>query len=319
MKILAPMDARGRFSVYVGGDPVPRAVVNNVFTREGSAFLAAPGPNYVSVGLSSDSESPDLFGPGSVFRTSSSLTESFVSRALVPDENGLLWWRKSYRFAFPAIPGSGSKTIRQLVAMVDGSVLVGGVSSAPVSAALLKLADGSSTRVVFDQSTEDVEVVWEYTERFLPEYVGTVQVVKRNGLGATLYSGDHSYTLRPANLNNTDSSLKGWGDLAGRLFPSTQVSSAAVKLGTGSLGYAGSEPAFSEWFNPASVTPPVANPAADQFIVSCSLSFDNAVSSRSISCAQFMLGHTEWQVAFDPPIEKTNSQVARIDLSLTTR
>lgn len=334
MHTVLPMQSQGRFQlvkhsghtfdaagvvVSLGVSVEETALANNYFTIEGAAFCASLGPNQVSMRVSTSGIPPSAGRIGAPIRTSTTLVSAATSRSLVPDDDGRVWWRKTYRFTFPATPGLPTVVIRQASAAVTGGPLAGGVTTGAVSAALLNGPGGDTTSVVVDMATESFDVVWEYTEYFYPEVTGSFTTRTIDGLGSVLASTIHTYLIRPANLNNTADADKGWGSLALRLFPYLSASPATIKLGLGTLGFAGSEPTFSEEISPSSVTLPDPAPGAGQYLVQANLSFDDTTTTELINCAQFVLGHTEWQVSFDPPVAKQARHLASFSFGIVTR
>lgn len=168
-------------------------------------------------------------------------------------------------------------------------------------------------------ATESFDIVWEYTEYFYPEVTGSVTVRTVDGSNVLLAETVHTYIIRPANLNNTADADMGWGALADRLFVYMSAADSGIKLGIGTLGFAGSEPTFSEYVNPSSVTLAVPVPGALEYVVRANLSFDDTTSTHEINCAQFVLGHTEWQVSFDPPIIKQQRHLATFSFGIITK
>lgn len=293
-------------------------LINNFFTDEGRAFLISTGSNQVSMNLSTDGTPPSESGIGAILRTSTTLVSAFTSRSLVPDADGNVWWRKTYIFNFPIDGGFGVETIRQLIASVTGGPLTGGVTNGAVSASLILGPLDVPTEVVVDMATESLDVVWEYTEYFPPEVIGTITATVIDGSGNILSTTNHSYILRPANLNNVSDSNKGWGELLLRTFPSFSASTTTIKLGLGSIGFAGAEPTFTEVLVPSSVDVPLPTVGVSPYVVGVHLLFDDTTSTGLIDCAQFMLGHTEWQVSISPPVVKQSKHLATFNFNLIT-
>lgn len=334
MHIQLPFRSQGRFAVIkhtghkfneagelveLGRELESTPLADNMFTAIGAAFWASVGPNNVSMNISDSGSPPSVSGPGRILRTSSALVSSSTTRSLVPNDDGDVWWQKTYRFSFPSSSGLGTVTIRQAIASVTGGPLTGGVTNGIVSAALLEAPGGGFTEVTVDMATEDLDVVWEYTEYFKPEFAGEFTVRTVDGFGSTISTSTHTYVIRPANLNNTADASKGWGALAARLFPALVFAEANVQLGIGTIGFAGSEITFSESLHPSSVTLPTVSVGASEYVSKAHLSFDDTTSTDEINCAQFMLGHTEWQVAFDPPVIKQSRYLATFSIGLLTR
>lgn len=311
-------DAAGAV-VALGETLAATPLADNYFTTTGAAFCASLGPNQVSMGVSTNGTPPAPGRIGASVRTSSTLVSASTDRSLVPDSDGRVWWRKTYRFSFPAAPGLPTVRLRQASASVTGGPLALGVTSGVVSAALLNGPGGDPTAITVVMATESFDIVWEYTEYFYPEVTGSVTVRTVDGSNILLAESVHNYIMRPANLNNTADAGKGWGALADRLFVYMSAAPATIKLGLGTLGFTGSQPTFSEYINPSSITLTDPIVGAIEYVVRANLSFDDTTSTHEINCAQFVLGHTEWQVSFDPPIIKQPRHLATFSFGLITK
>lgn len=333
MNINLPIGTKGRFKLikHTGhrlnelGEVVEWGQVldetpffDNVFTYFGSAVLLGPGTNTVSIQLSSSSAPPTLdgYGPevvGTIKRISTTLVSSATDRRTDPDENGMLWWRTTYRFSFPLVEDGAVMEFRQAAAVVDTSSAVNGVSQGPVSIAMLQGPDGSDASLRLDTAQEAVDVVWEFTEYVPAESTGDLVVNIVDGMNANLGSSTHGWLIRPANFDNASVSEMGWLPTSGRSFPRTTVGS--VKVGVGTIGFADTQPTFDESFGPTITNLRLGMTSRH---ISATLSFDDTTSEEVIDCAQFTLNHTEWQLAFDPPIPKLNRHQMKITLALTT-
>lgn len=294
MKIPIAVGVSGRFQIIPHGDRASPAY-DNTFTLSGSAFYASRGPNFVSVGVS------EL---GGMFATSSNLVEAVVSRRTLGDESGNGWWRKTYRFAFPIDPLGGLRRIRSVSAMLTGGPIDGTVFSGIASVAPLRNLGGEPTEVVIDTSVEGFDLVWQFTEYVKLHAEGSVTINVQDGLGNLVSSSTHSYVLRPANFSNTSDTHKGWASSENASFPSFG-SSSAFKIGTGTIGYETSEPTFEESYNAPIVEVGSAFSATGRGYVEAMFGFDESGESETFNCAQMFLGHSEWQMQFDPPIRKS--------------
>ena len=267
--------------------------------------------NTLSIAISSSANVPTLNGygviaPGTITRTSTTLVSSSTNRRNDPDENGNVWWRSTYRFSFPAVPGDVLTTFRQASATVGGN---------PISIAMLQGPSGAEAAIQVDLAEESFDVVWEFTEYVAAETTGVVAANVRDGSDILLGSTEHYWTMRPANFDNSADNTMGWLPVAGRNLPGMSIATNRVKVGVGTIGFADTEPSFDEYFQPESVSGVPVPFGVTSRSVTAILSFDNTTTDEIIDCAQFMLGHTEWQVAFDPPIIKKSRH--RFNLTIT--
>lgn len=267
--------------------------------------------NTLSISVSSSTNVPTLNGygviaPGTITRTSTTLVSSFTNRRNDPDENGNVWWRSTYRFSFPAVPGDVLATFRQASATVGGN---------PISIAMLQGPSGAEAAIQVDLSEESFDVVWEFTEYVAAEMTGVVAANVRDGSDILLDSTEHYWTLRPANFDNSDNNAMGWMPVSGRDLPGMSIATNRVKVGVGTIGFVDTEPSFAEYFQPESLSGTAVPIGITSRSVSATLGFDSTTTDEVIDCAQFMLGHTEWQVVFDPPIVKKSRH--RFNLTIT--
>ena len=299
---------------------------DNVFTHYGSAFMVGDGTNTLSLSVSNSAAPPTLdgYGPtpsGAVTRTSTTLVSSSTNRRADPDENGRVWWRSTYRFAFPIVPGGGIVEFRQAAAVVNSSASIntpsGPVSSGPVSIAPLIGPNGEESSVRVNTELEAFDLVWEFTEYVPNEVTGTVVGRTVDGMDVVLASETYTWKVKPANFDNSSDPNQGWLPISGRDFPRTTTATNRVKVGVGEIGFADTQPTFTEFFNPDSVVKGIPVLQVPPVGISVTLGFDSTTTTETIDCAQFMLGHTEWQVSFDPPIQKQARHRLNLVLSLS--
>lgn len=269
---------------------------DNVFTNAGrSAYLS--GANVPLTARIGTSSTPPTTGGASLgdVRSTTTLVSVATTRRNVVDENGQIYWRTTYRFAFP-ISGSGTVTYRQAA--------IWSPAFGYLSASLLKDQDGTPTKVVLDQAEEAIDLVWEFNEYIPAEQRGSVAATYTKG-GATIDTTTHNWVLRPANFTNVADNTQGWMAIGSAVLPSSPVNPARIQAGSGTIGFLETEPTFVEAFNPEAV---------GAFYGMWGF---EAVPAAGFSAAQFMLGHMEWQVSFDPPIAKTLRHNLKIALNVT--
>lgn len=270
---------------------------DNVFTNVGcAAYLSAGGVPLTAV-LSTSSTPPTIGGvSAAATRISTTLVDVATTRQNVPDEDGLLHWRITYRFTFPATGGAPSTiSIKQLA--------ISSPSFGYLSASLVKDQDGNPSGVVLDQDEEYIDLVWEFNEYIPAEQSGTVVAGYVSG-GSVYSTVSHNWVMKPANFTNVADDDKGWAPIETNQLPHITLDADLIWAGSGIIGYPETAPIFDESFNPSSIG-----------LIYAQWGFES-VAAEGFNVAQFMLGHTEWQISFDPPIEKTSNQFLRIDLSI---
>lgn len=333
MKIDLPIRAQGRFKLikHTGhkfddqGNVIEYGRVleetgfsDNVFTYYGSAFILNDGVHELSAYVTTDATPPTIEGsssvpPGTFSWSTSTVISSSTTRRTDPDENGFIWWRASYRFSFAPVGSSGapSRVFRAAGVSLNSTtpvmVPIGGganpVTSGRISQSLLEDQNGSPTTVTVDLVNEPMDLVWEFTEYVRIESKGVVRSHVQGDYSGEDLEMDHTWTLRPANFGNTSDASKGWMPISGRLFPRFQIAAGQLKMGRGSIGPVSGEIDFDPLYTADSFVynhPTVGNPSNT---VSGKFGF-TSTPSGGVNAAQFMLGHTEWQITFDPPIPK---------------
>lgn len=343
MNIRLPVGAKGRFKVirHTGHvfDEHGRVVElgrmieetpfsDNLFTYYGSAFFLNNGTHTVSVSVSSSQVPPSLFGFGTnpnsvVIRSSSTLVSSITDRSGLPDESGNLYWRTTYRFTFPAIVGGGVATFHQAAALINSTQPIYvplGSSGIPVFSgpASISMLDAPFT---VDMANEAFDLVWEVTETLGIELRGSVNVPVVDAFGATKSVSSHEYTLRPANFFNIDNDHAGWSEVVGSDFPSTKLLPWSFQCGVGVIGDYASQPVFSETINVESAGFSAPWLGGVSGVASLVYGFTDTTPSKTINCVRVLLGHTDWQIAFDPPLVKQTRHrfLFNLNLSITDR
>lgn len=299
----------GRYKIITKRGESPWS--DNVFTLYGIAFFLHNGANSLAAGLSASSAQASEAGDLATYRTSSTLVSSSVTRRIDPDENGDLWWRARYRFHFPADNNLGVATISKGVMIVSsGTPIFNGILSGNASESALVGADGGDGSVTVDMATEDIDLIWEFTEYVPAESTGVVRGWTTKSTGSPFDVVGYSYTIRPANFGNVNDGEKGWAAISGNAFPC--MNSPVLKCGLGTLGGVDQAPSFSESFIADSATLGPAIYGVKQNTVSARWGFDKTTSTEQINLLSAFLGHMEWQVSFDPPIPKKAKHVMQL-------
>lgn len=297
-------DAGGRL-VELGQPLSETPLAPNTFFPIGGSFAVSEGPNVVTLGVGGAGSAVPLI-------ESSSLVSAAVSRSTVAGADGRAWWRKTYRFSFPAVPGGGAVTLFKGFARVTGGPLQGGVTTGIVSVA--DLVPGVSG-VVVDRATESFDLVWQYTEYFRLTEEGSLTVRTFDGLGRLLEETAHSYELRPANIDNVDTAGDGWFASDDASFCRMPTASTSFVCGLGTIGSELEEPVFSESLPATDVSPVVPSAAGGGSSVVATFGFDST-TTEEVNCARIFLGHTDWQVQFTPPIQKKSSHQMKLSFDL---
>lgn len=323
MNIDLPISARGRFKLikHTGhkfddaGNIIEYGRVleetpfqNNTFTDYGSAFILDRGSHQISVGLA-----------GGVSFTSTTTVETSSTRNTTPDENGLMWWRTTYRFTFAANPALSPKPVRLTSAYV--SLTSSTYVWVPLGGSFIPVYGGTISNctlenpVELNRSNESIDVVWEFTEYVPAEITGTVRGFTFDGSYMASDFIDYNWTIRPANFGNSADSAHGWLPMTGRDFPGYRASS--FKAGVGTIDQATTQPTFSETFTPEDFTIDTATVTVKSNMARTTFGFSaTPAGSTGINCIHAVLGHFEWQIQIDPPIAKTDKM--KLGLSIST-
>lgn len=268
---------------------------DNVFTNAGrAAYLSGSNvPLTARIGTSSTPPNTGGVSPGSI-RSTTTLVSVATSRRNVVDVNGQIYWRTTYQFTFP-IGGAGIIAYKQAA--------IWSPAFGYLSGSLLKDQKGIPTQVSVNHADETLDLVWEFNEYIPAEQRGSIiaQYTKGGGVIATTA---HNWILRPANFTNVDDTDKGWRAIETAVLPNSPIDVDFIKAGSGTLGFLETQPTFDEAFNPET---------AGSFYGVWGF---EAVAVDGFNIAQFMFGHSEWQISFDPPIAKTLRHDLKITLNL---
>ena len=321
MNINATITARGRFKLvkHTGhtfdteGNLVALGEVleetpfqDNTFTAYGSALMLDRGTHELTVALTGD-----------VYLSSSTIVSTTTTRNTTPD-NGMLWWRTTYRFSLPANPALDPALVRfdrvhvTLMSTTYVWVPVGG-SLIPTYGGTISTCDLENS-VRIDRSSENIDVVWEFTEYVPTEVTGTLVGRTYKGGAVVTDTTNYTWTLRPANFGNSSLSSRGWLPMSGSDFPGMRVTS--IRAGVGTIQAATAEPLFSQSFAPAQNSVDTATVSTYANTARATFGFTaTAEDEAGFDCLHFVLGHFEWQVQVTPPIRKKGTHMLRLSLS----
>lgn len=245
------------------------------------------------------------------------IIETSTTRRIDPDSNGRVWWRTRYRFHKPRTGASEPvlETISKGSVDVSSTVPIWvplGGSFVPLKIGQLSLsdligADGESGSVTVDRSNEDIDLIWEFTEYIPAEEIGVVRGWTLKPKAGTFDAVDYAYKIRPANFNNVSDSSKGWGSMTGSSFIRFGTTAAQCKAGLGTLRGVDQAPDFTESYSAleASAGVETYKPNPDSPAVGAlRMKWDFGAANDGINLLHVVCGHYEYQISFDPPIDK---------------
>lgn len=317
MNISIPIGASGRYKIIKvrdGLDVEESPWNDNAFLYGGIAFMLHNGANTIAC---------NVWGRN-INRSSSSLTSVMTTRNSLPDADGNLMWRTTYRFNFPAAAGqpAGVLTNGAISVYSDAPVWVPlgaaliPVSSARMSEAALIGTNGEESVYFVDMATESFDVVWEFTEYVKVEATGTARI-RTIKSGALIGDTETNWRVLPANFDNTSDSSQGWLPVSGLTdFPSMLAQTATAGIGT--IGDIGTQPAFTDSLpvKSLSVADVVMTPAIQSNSATATLSL-GVDTAALVNVARFKLGHFDFQCEFDPPISKKATQEMDFTLNIS--
>lgn len=247
------------------------------------------------------------------------------TREVVPDGNGDVWWRVTKRATFG--PGSlGGVAVNVAEAGITTGVGAGGTNaSTPVSArGLLVDQFGNPTTVSVNNAVEYLDIIWEYTEWVKASVTGTV-TLSIDGSAVV-----HNYEVRPYWFDNTGGSYNygGWAAPAaggwinwGPVGNSPYTWSFASNCFTGSLvPISGSSDGRGGLGNgvqadiPIQSSPTYADGSKQRTLT---MTWLQTYGNKNITVIRASLGHTQWQVSYNPAIAKVSSKQLDLEFRLS--
>jgi hypothetical protein len=242
-----------------------------------------------------------------------------TTRNVTPDVNGDVWWRTTYRVTFnPGSLGSGAVNIAEF-GVVMGTAIGSVTGSTPIGARGLPVdGGGDPTTVSLDASTEYLDAIWEYTEWIPASVTGSVNLTIDGDVIA------HDYEVRPIWFDNTGGSFnnRGWKNasaLSGWTFQAVLSVGVYDATNSNTVAYEGPLAAITG-ANPggtynASNMPSAMVMAAyttDSKLRDVELVWTPAYGNIDIGVVRVHLGHTQWQVSYDPVIEKIDTKQLKL-------
>lgn len=296
----------------------------NTITNTGFDRIFANQFNSICMVAGSGNTTPDptdttlnsYLGKTQTFATAS------TTRNTTPDVNDEVWWRTTKRMTFgPGSMGGGSVNVAEagIVTNIGFATINGG--SVVSARGLLVDEFGNPTTVSVNNAIEYLDLIWEYTEWIPASVVGTVEL-EIDGVPT-----DFDYEVRPYNFDNTGGSfnstpwvnagnnnIPGWGPAG----DATYTWSKATNVFSGPLG--------------AITGNPLGNGTRGWIPIMSSSAYVNGSKTRSLLCTwlptvgnvvdgigafRVDLGHSSWQISFDPKIPKINTKQLDMTFTLT--
>lgn len=266
-----------------------RLSAGNSLTAVGRSLFSLAGPFNIGLGVLSPQIEDHL---------PCTFDSATTTRLGVPDDDAVLWWQVRYKAAYVPVAGRPVATLTHGAAYVSGGVYI----AAMMAQSQLLGAAGTAGSPVVDTAVEPFDLVWEFTEYVPAERRSTVTLTR--SVSGVVTTSVHEVIVRPANFLNVTDSDKGWKAIESAVFVNAVFDLAKIRIGIGTISIYSGAPTFDESW------------AAEEFVSSTMLATWGFDAVGDFDCAHVFLGHTEWQLSFDPPIHKTADDRLRIDFSL---
>lgn len=290
---------------------------NNIFVGAATNITMVAGSGNTTP-AESNTTLTSYLGKTTTFASSS------VTRNTTPDGNGDVWWRCTKRMTFgPGSLGGGSVNVAEagIVVNPDGTV----TGSTPVSARGL-LVDGSNnpTTVSLNNALEYLDIIWEYTEYIKASVTGTVDLT----IDGSIIT--HDYEVRPYYFDNTGGSYNygGWVDVGSTAWVNwspvgddTYSWPWATNCFTGSLvAISGTVDGKGGLGNGVRNDIPILTSAAytpNSKTRALNCTWLPVYGNKNITVVRVNLGHTSWQVSYNPAIAKVDTKQLDLQFVLT--
>lgn len=245
---------------------------------------------------------------------------SSTTRNVVPDGSGDVWWRMTKRCTFgPGSLGGGSVNVAE--AAIVTNVSFGSINSAtPINArGLLVDGVGNPATVSVNNATEYLDIIWEYTEWVASSVTGVVSLTI-DGVATNF-----DYEVRPYYFDNTGGSYNysAWANAGSNSWPGySPIGDGTYTWSHASNVFAGPITAITghNLGNGTRANIPIMSSDAyvagsKQRTINMTWLPVNANIAGGIGVVRVNLGHSGWQVSFDPKIAKVSTK--QLDLSFT--
>lgn len=288
-----------------GNNKITLSGFDRAMLNQGSSLCMVAGAGNTAPS-ESDTTLVSYLGKTQTFATSS------TTRNTTPDVNGDVWWRCTKRMTFgPSSMGGGSVNVSE--AGIVTNVSFSSINSATVLTARGLLVDGSNnpTTVSVNNAVEYLDIIWEFTEYVKASVTGTVTLTI-DGVSVV-----HDYEVRPYWFDFTGASYTaaGWANVAAsdwgpRISPvgdSTYYWDEASNCFTGAItAITGNNLGSGTRGDiPIQAVGAYTNGSKQRSIAFTWLPL---VGNKNITVIRANLGHTSWQVSYDPPIAKVNTK-----------
>lgn len=299
---------------HFGNNKITLTGFNKLFANQGGSLCMVAGSGNTAP-AEGNTTLVSYLGKTNTFASAS------CTRNTTPDGNGDVWWRVTKRMTFgPSSLGGGSVNVAE--AAIVTNVALGSINgSTPVSARGL-LVDGSNnpTTVSVNNAIEYLDIIWEYTEWVKASVTGTVTLTIDGS------SVVHDYEVRPYYFDFTGASYEyhGWADPgAGTWGPGWSP------VGDSTYGWDDASNCFTTGIQNITGDPlgsgtradiPIQTSAAytaDSKQRSINFTWLPVNANKNINVVRVNLGHTEWQVSYDPAIAKVNTKQLDLQFLLT--
>lgn len=232
-----------------------------------------------------------------------------TTRNTVPDEDGYVWWRITGKCTFaPGVLGSTPVNVAECgIAHGSGSSTNG--ATQVTSRGLLVDEEGDPTTVSVDPTIEFLDIEWEYTEWIKASSTGTVSI---DVDGVPI---EYDYEVRPEYFDNVGGSFTygGWANADSLTIPGYNP------IGDGTYTWAYVSNVFSGPIT-AITGKNLGNGVRDNIPTTTSDAYVSSSKQRDftltwapananivdgVGVVRVHCGHTCWQVAFSPKLDKT--------------
>lgn len=288
-----------------GNNKITLIGFDRAFLNQGGGLCMVAGAGNATP-TESDTVLVSYLGKTQTFATAS------TTRSTTPDANGDVWWRCTKRMTFG--PGSlGGSSVNVAEAGIVTNVGFSSINSSTPCTARGLLVDGSNnpTTVSVNNDYEYLDIIWEYTEYVKASVTGTVTLTI-DGVSVV-----HDYEVRPYWFDNEGGAYNyggwvgvgstGWGPNISPVGDSTYTWDYASNCFTGAItAITGNNLGGGTRADiPIQTLGGYTNGSKQRSVAFTWLPLKG---NKNITVIRANLGHTSWQVSYDPPIAKINTK-----------
>lgn len=251
-------------------------------------------------------------------------TQTFASasttRNTVPDGNNEVWWRMTKRCTFgPSSMGGGSVNVAEAGIVLNvglGSI----TSSTPVAArGLLVDGGGLPTTVSVNNAVEYLDIIWEYTEYVKASVTGNVTLTI-DGVPTVF-----DYEVRPYYFDNVGGAYNygGWADTSADVWPGFwPIGDSVYTWPWASNSFTGELTTITGNALGGGVRAdiPIQSPAAyvaNSKQRAITFTWLPTVGNKNVTVVRANMGHTSWQISYNPLIAKIGTKQLDLTFRLT--